>query len=1281
MADSEEQKLVFCLAKAIAESRVTLKASKIRAALVQRRWSGQRGSSRERACQVRIFQSAVAELQSRGSHLPKIGTSNDDDAEVDALFHRLMKTDYPPGFEINETPDATLPSLDTALCQRTLQKILFYNRSHREVLEDLVSSLAFLGSEEERLASLPYMVIRKEAACPSLSIEIMTILREILVLARANLDKLEARKNAKALTLSQVTFTLLAEILVKARYNLDRLHKMASVASNNAKAKPSAQISDHYEELLCKFAFNEVGLYWKRLGVFLGFPLRDLNVIEQYCLTHRLDVGDMAWSMLDKYRNDKGKDQASVATLRARLKDVRSATVKSDADVTPNFSFFETDRLYGRESEMRNIEVFFWGEVASTEYPVLPITTRTIQIIAGSGGVGKTLLAKTYVALHRKAYSGGVFNFNCETYASLLVSLRMNLLAIQAMESASMENQGYTALSEKLFLFFKLLKSRQRCLILFDNADELELLRVCLPNRAISCHVLITTRSVKTQELCAEPNVRLTKLETLKGDSAVLALLGWAGKTREEFRQMREEEKVCVRKLALDPPVEGLPLALAHAGIYIEQQSVTFQSYWSHLRARAKELDPAALTMNKCLQYFHLSHLKEFLHEVGIFSPTDLAGLDVTELKVKSYNERLIRRAKDALNARRHLYLTWELDIDYIRTHSSEGYRLLQYCSLFASQDIPRDVVRDAAFSDTEQEFRDVVMAKGARVLKERSFLKQTEQNDMTMVYSMHHLIQASVLGPLMGNEDVCRQMLNSVGRCLVERLPPKSDVFDTSSVVSLLPHVYSVAVKLLEVGAIGANSPDIVKWACFLSMNFFHIETAKTLYEKRINLFTESPNSVSEIERRECYEGMCSVFFRLGDFESVKTYVELALSGRSPDQLTDGEIVSSFFTVLHHLAHVYVFHEMHSMAEKLGLMLLKACSSHPTADHAAADRGVFLVCLLLEHVYAHEEEFDKQLEILDKAGCFLSENNLDLATCLFSLQISVQLFLIIFFQVCVAYGGALSSLERFSEARDYFIKAIDIYKRYAMETDFRMAEVLQVLSVCYRSLGDFDKAIEVSKEALDIIRPKLPPGNIGLYNYLSCHAQNLNAKGEKRDAIELLQEAMPLLQIVSPPLGIKLETSSCFLLIGSWFAEIENYEAAIPYLQNGLSVCDELYSEKLIGALYSQTMAEQLGICYLKLKRFQDALPLLQRSFSASKECLEDNGGTVAALGNYIACLIYLKKFDEAETEIRETSQLFSHLPEEHPILWRLNSLYGVLCKRRVRNEEPAVGPRMKNT
>ena len=82
---------------------MTLKASKIRAALVQRgildcstessklsslsllrhlfsRWLKQRGSSRERACQFRIFQSAVAELQSSGDifekHLPKIGKSS-----------------------------------------------------------------------------------------------------------------------------------------------------------------------------------------------------------------------------------------------------------------------------------------------------------------------------------------------------------------------------------------------------------------------------------------------------------------------------------------------------------------------------------------------------------------------------------------------------------------------------------------------------------------------------------------------------------------------------------------------------------------------------------------------------------------------------------------------------------------------------------------------------------------------------------------------------------------------------------------------------------------------------------------------------------------------------------------------------------------------------------------------------------------------------------------------------------------------------------------------------
>ena len=40
----------------------------------------------------------------------------------------------------------------------------------------------------------------------------------------------------------------------------------------------------------------------------------------------------------------------------------------------------------------------------------------------------------------------------------------------------------------------------------------------------------------------------------------------------------------------------------------------------------------------------------------------------------------------------------------------------------------------------------------------------------------------------------------------------------------------------------------------------------------------------------------MCTAASELADFEGVKTYAELALGGRSPDELSDEEIVSSFF-------------------------------------------------------------------------------------------------------------------------------------------------------------------------------------------------------------------------------------------------------------------------------------------------------------------------------------------------------------------------------------------------
>ena len=44
----------------------------------------------------------------------------------------------------------------------------------------------------------------------------------------------------------------------------------------------------------------------------------------------------------------------------------------------------------------------------------------------------------------------------------------------------------------------------------------------------------------------------------------------------------------------------------------------------------------------------------------------------------------------------------------------------------------------------------------------------------------------------------------------------------------------------------------------------------------------------------------------------------------------------------------------------------------------------------------------------------------------------------------------------------------------------------------------------------------------------LKCHAENVAAVGKKRNAIELLNEALSTLQMGSPPLRVKIEIFSC---------------------------------------------------------------------------------------------------------------------------------------------------------
>ena len=379
------------------------------------------------------------------------------------------------------------------------------------------------------------------------------------------------------------------------------------------------------------------------------------------------------------------------------------------------------------------------------------------------------------------------------------------------------------------------IRQNSRCLLLFDNVDNFDLVAECLPSLATSCHVLITTRKYQTHRLFdSEHKTNVLLLETLQEDKAVGALLNWSGKKNLEATS----DLKCARELALNPPIEGLPIAIVHAGLFIKRYHLTFQAYWERLQERVLELDATGLDLDKFLQYFHLSHLREPLLFAGIRTPDDLVELDVCDdddVEMCKRDARLLRTAVDKLKKQRRSFLTWEMDVSEIESKHSEAYAIVSCCSVFARRDIAEEVVRDTLQFVEGRGVDDLFIARGMRDLNEFSLLQAFASNEGTL-YSFHHLIHRCVYERLVSDSARHRQILRGASRCLLSLVPAMNDVKKRMSAsenraLSLSSHIYAVAEKVVLYDVVECEEDfRLIDCAILLAMHFHHISVAKKL-------------------------------------------------------------------------------------------------------------------------------------------------------------------------------------------------------------------------------------------------------------------------------------------------------------------------------------------------------------------------------------------------------------------------------------------------------------------
>ena len=405
--------------------------------------------------------------------------------------------------------------------------------------------------------------------------------------------------------------------------------------------------------------------------------------------------------------------------------------------------------------------------------------------------------------------------------------------------------------ADALRVFFRYLRSRPRSLLLLDNADDFDFLKRCLPGHAVACHIVITTRRAQTHDVFHERKVSLLTLNVLDEQKAVVALLHLSGMRPESHATMDYNERKYAEKVAVGPPVGRLPLALAHAGSFIEHHHCTFRQYWLKLEAEAKRLEAAALNLDAFLRYFHLSHLRDHLDRCGVHSVNTFVEFDLETMGLNAFDRKSVSRARAALAERERVFLTWEMDLDDVHKEdeSHGGYRFLECCSVLSSQDIPLDVVADAAFSTTASHV-DFRVMRAMKALNERSLVQRMSEIDNES-FSVHHLVQASVLQRLGADVGHLTRVLESTANALFKRLPPPEHFlldFTDSSLLRIAPHVYSVAGKMLEAGLLVA---PLVDYGCALAIGFYHYDDAVRLCSSRAQVFEAKLATFSAEEMR----------------------------------------------------------------------------------------------------------------------------------------------------------------------------------------------------------------------------------------------------------------------------------------------------------------------------------------------------------------------------------------------------------------------------------------------
>ncbi|KAF2198403.1 hypothetical protein GQ43DRAFT_163670 [Delitschia confertaspora ATCC 74209] len=393
----------------------------------------------------------------------------------------------------------------------------------------------------------------------------------------------------------------------------------------------------------------------------------------------------------------------------------------------------ETDHFVARQEELRTMH-----NILSSN------TGRHAITLYGLGGIGKTQLAIAYAKAYRRNYSA-IFWLNIKDEASVKQSY--SRIARRILQEHPLAGQLGTItdnspLDEVVAAVKRWLEHAKNIqwLMVFDNYDSPKVpgnadasavdITQFLP-RVYHGSIIATTRSSKVN---VGRRLRVGKLENINDSLRILS---------DTSHREGVMDDPAAAELATE--LDGLPLALATAGAYLDQVSTNFTDY---------------------LRLYKESWVR----------------LQQTSPQIISYEDR-------------QLYSTWQLSLDHIRHENKHSAKLLQLWAYFDNQDLWFDLLREGRPSGpkwlqeiTEDELR---FNEAVRVLSDHGLVDVDMSSEGSGVelkgYRIHSCVHSWTIHVL--NQEWDAEQAGLALECVGSHIPNRTAQNSSLRQRRLLPH------------------------------------------------------------------------------------------------------------------------------------------------------------------------------------------------------------------------------------------------------------------------------------------------------------------------------------------------------------------------------------------------------------------------------------------------------------------------------------------------------------